>query len=1062
MEKRGAFWSFVGMVWGIAWASAATLLTWATNPLITWAWFTVGLRLWNGIWQEVWNTGEWVYEQTSWKTINDGNNKVEKFWQWFLRGVWWLDQEYEEIWTWKFLSQLGFDYVASAATFELSNKFWWFLWKLEGVKFAGWALKFGMEELIIENFLVDIPNNIIQTWFETLTGIDNQIMVWNTVVGQKTWLENERETKAGSLSDMILVMWDAFKQNFSFENMSQTLFNTVIYGWLLEWGWAAFRKMRSSLPSGQVANFEAKSAISMAALGGFSKFLTDSNLKVDQKTWKLIDSKTGNALIESDPRVQEMRKHWESIQTTGKEVITSMQTLIETQKKIIADPNNPQGLLFRLWLISLSNSPLNILKKKKEIAEKRLADEKAKSDRWDSKKITQLEQLISQYTDAEIKIKNWLSESTTDGSIKSEKESYFEGKESKFWLSEVQARKNSQFMDQISSTINQTNQTQQLQNLNTEISKQYQEATGKELHLSDDQLLSILDAHKQDGKLGNLTLWELKKKVEVLDQTIIDPEVRRFLLEAGFCGRPQVVEETIIVWNKKYDILYRWDNGDIKIINTDWTECIVWFWNYNGKYLSFGIEWKIDNTEIMELLHSISKKLWLNGKIWLEIWQIAELTKSIWWKLFIEQYINSKYFSTELIRNISDFEVLLKLGIKLPKQIFSQDFLKTLIDNNIFFEARAKINYLWNNETQNYFKEMVWKGLESIDIQSYNSELLSDLIIDYHFNKISYNVFLDIKELLRFQIEKWDFIPIENLKIYRDILKIDKLSNEEKINLHNSLIGKNIAEMFNNDLERAKERSKNEITNSILNHETIEKYEDKNLSNKYWVKIYNLDWQPFYALAKKIRRPTFDWNLDYTLTKNLNRPDYAITRSFSLVWTECTHVWWDPWLYTFIYEWLSSEQIMHVCDNDSSSWSSLDTEYWQRTEFVYFLWWPSELLSNTNEYNELLIKIKWKANTNENNRLNDIRPFAMYTYKITEEVVNTAKKYGVWIALINENKYNNNKNQRKWHKNIWETYIYPWLSKWSEDYFYAKDNRRQELCFFEEIDTINKMIDNHN
>lgn len=61
-------------------------------------------------------------------------------------------------------------------------------------------------------------------------------------------------------------------------------------------------------------------------------------------------------------------------------------------------------------------------------------------------------------------------------------------------------------MDQISSTINQTNQAQQLQNLNTEISKQYQEATGKELHLSDDQLFSILDAHKQDGKLGKLTL----------------------------------------------------------------------------------------------------------------------------------------------------------------------------------------------------------------------------------------------------------------------------------------------------------------------------------------------------------------------------------------------------------------------------------------------------------------------------------------------------------------------------------------------------------------------------
>ena len=148
-----------------------------------------------------------------------------------------------------------------------------------------------------------------------------------------------------------------------------------------------------------------------------------------------------------------------------------------------------------------------------------------------------------------------------------DKPKYFEGKESKFWLSEVQARKNSQFMDQISSTINQTNQTEQLQNLNTEISKQYQEATGKELHLSDDQLLSILDAHKQDGKLGKLTLWELKTKANILDKTIPDPEVRSFSLEAGFINEEanifpnQVVKkikDDIQMISKKYKFL-RWE-----------------------------------------------------------------------------------------------------------------------------------------------------------------------------------------------------------------------------------------------------------------------------------------------------------------------------------------------------------------------------------------------------------------------------------------------------------------------------------------------------------------------
>ena len=114
---------------------------------------------------------------------------------------------------------------------------------------------------------------------------------------------------------------------------------------------------------------------------------------------------------------------------------------------------------------------------------------------------------------------------------------YF-GKEARIYTSidSQKARQNGQFMDQILSTINETNQSQQLQLLKEEISKQYQEATGKTLNLTNEQLLSVLDAHKQDGKLGELTLWELKTKVKVLDQTITDPEVRRFLLEAGFCS----------------------------------------------------------------------------------------------------------------------------------------------------------------------------------------------------------------------------------------------------------------------------------------------------------------------------------------------------------------------------------------------------------------------------------------------------------------------------------------------------------------------------------------------
>ena len=234
--------------------------------------------------------------------------------------------------------------------------------------------------------------------------------------------------------------------------------------------------------------------------------------------------------------------------TTGTSSLTNMPGILENQDKA------------KLKAHILSNTELHadVMQVLEQAIEGKVNLSISKEDL-----ITLKEELNSSQTNIkkiEVIQKNQETQST-------DKPKYFEGKESKFWLSEVQTRKNSQFIDQISSTINQTNQTEQLQNLNTEISKQYQEATGKELHLSDDQLLSILDAHKQDGKLSKLTLWELKTKANILDKTIPDPEVRSFLLEAGFINEEanifpnQVVKKIkdgIQMISKKYKFL-RWE-----------------------------------------------------------------------------------------------------------------------------------------------------------------------------------------------------------------------------------------------------------------------------------------------------------------------------------------------------------------------------------------------------------------------------------------------------------------------------------------------------------------------
>ena len=122
---------------------------------------------------------------------------------------------------------------------------------------------------------------------------------------------------------------------------------------------------------------------------------------------------------------------------------------------------------------------------------------------------------------------------------------YFEWKESRLWLKETQARENSSFMDDILENINEWNQREQLDKLKNEIIKQYEKATWKNIELTDEQVLSIMKTHLQEGELWNLKRKELSKKVKTLAETIKDPEIRRFLMEAWFCWEQALYPEHI-------------------------------------------------------------------------------------------------------------------------------------------------------------------------------------------------------------------------------------------------------------------------------------------------------------------------------------------------------------------------------------------------------------------------------------------------------------------------------------------------------------------------------------
>ncbi len=171
---------------------------------------------------------------------------------------------------------------------------------------------------------------------------------------------------------------------------------------------------------------------------------------------------------------------------------------------------------------------------------------------------------------------------------------YFDWKKSRFELTETQTRENSAMMDKVVAEITPENQSQKLQELRETIAAQYEQYTGKKLSFTDEQLLSLMDAHEQDGILWELTSWQLRVKVKILAETIADPEVRRFLLEAGFSGSIGTFLGKLF-WQRwqPESAQTKTENGVEKKHNIDWLNTLIKEFDaiqdksFNGLYKAF-------------------------------------------------------------------------------------------------------------------------------------------------------------------------------------------------------------------------------------------------------------------------------------------------------------------------------------------------------------------------------------------------------------------------------------------------------------------------------------------
>ena len=243
---------------------------------------------------------------------------------------------------------------------------------------------------------------------------------------------------------------------------------------------------------------------------------------------------------------------------------------------------------------------------------------------------------------------------------------------------------------------------------------------------------------------------------------------------------------------------------------------------------------------------------------------------------------------------------------------------KEILDNpSLFVNWDKKVSYLFHvdiideitkllrkDDNGNYYFEN--KDDLELFLRSETSKKMSEVIIDGLFKDNIYNVWLNIKEMLRYNNglnvnEK--ILDKDKEKFYTMIINFDKLSNVDKVDLFNSLKNKNVNLMFYQDLKMVKDYAYNKIKQELFDVSNC----SMKFLNKDGVCVYDMRDMNYYMLVRtqeKYREDSHYPRNCYSIISNQN----------TSVFGECDY---NSFLYG--YNTFANDMVLHMFESDSFS-----------------------------------------------------------------------------------------------------------------------------------------------
>lgn len=361
--------------------------------------------------------------------------------------------------------------------------------------------------------------------------------------------------------------------------------------------------------------------------------------------------------------------------------------------------------------------------------------------------------------------------------------------------------------------------------------------------------------------------------------------------------------------------------------------------------------------------------------------------------LFLEEEVDIYY--EELLKN---FEEKVQIFLEYQK------LLKCFYDDNYeLLEKYHDFNYLVDKKMIIQLEDY-WHHQDKIELAyqyflKNTKEKISEIVVDGLFKDTIYNVWINIREMLRylkFYENDKKILSRDKIQFYQDILEIDKMSNEDKIELYHRLKNKNVALTFYQDLLTVKRYSYQKIKNCLFRVKDKNNLFQYQKSLQYHIPIYELNGDNFFMMVSCRNR--------YSSKDNVRRHCYSLISSYNMeVFSKKKFI--------YGYTDFSIDMIMHVFETDLESVSNFSDNSFT-TGFVNRIMTP-EQISYSNGYSE--IQIANKGLENEINCFEVKKPNYLVVFdSIEERHIIEAKRLQIPIVVIPTSKYLNNiKNHSK-------------------------------------------------